>query len=68
MPISKNFKYRIFVRKSEKQKMKMEFCRIFPIRPRRNVQGIRRLPRRLPHRVPAVCIFAESVPYRASQS
>ena len=47
---------------------KPEFCRIFPIRPRRNVQGTRRLPRRLPHRVPAVCIFAEIAPYRASQN
>ena len=42
------------------------FCRIFAIRPRRNVRGPIVTPQ-LPHKVPAVCIFAEIGPYRASK-
>ena len=47
-----------------------DFCRIFLIRPRRNVQGTGRVPggyREGTGRVPAVCIFAENAPYRTSQ-
>ena len=45
-----------------------EFCRIFPIRPRRNVQGTRRggYPEGT-RRVPAVRVFAENALYRASK-
>ena len=47
-----------------------EFCSNLA-RPRRNVRGPHRVPggsRENPLRAPAVCIFAEGVLYRASQS